>query len=146
MVAQAMGAAAVVVPLCLVAAWPLTAVQSQQPISHFDWHASSAAWSLSLFFSLGSQSITLIGAQSLQPGSSLFTWQSWYMLPEGEANRNVIRPYTLKSAATHDIVCCATKFSIHVYMFTKPRCGTSIDFSMSNYFNKDNGHIIPSYL
>ena len=43
MVAQAMGA---VVPLCLVAAWPLSAVQSQQPISHFDWHASSAAWPL----------------------------------------------------------------------------------------------------
>ena len=39
---------AVVVPLCLVAAWPLSAVQSQQPISHFDWHASSAAWPLSV--------------------------------------------------------------------------------------------------
>ena len=47
-VAQAMGAVAVVVPLCLVAAWPLSAVQSQQPIPHFDWHASSAAWPLSV--------------------------------------------------------------------------------------------------
>ena len=37
-----MGAVAVVVPLCLVAAWPLSAVQSQQPISHFDLHASCA--------------------------------------------------------------------------------------------------------
>ena len=32
MVAQAMGAVAVV-PLCLVAAWPLSTVQSKQPIS-----------------------------------------------------------------------------------------------------------------
>ena len=38
-----------VVPLCLVAAWPLSAVQSQQPISHFDWHVPSAAWPLSVF-------------------------------------------------------------------------------------------------
>ena len=47
MVAQAMGAVAVV-PLCLIAAWPLSAVQSQQLISHFDWHATSAAWPLSV--------------------------------------------------------------------------------------------------
>ena len=45
MVAEVMGAVAVF-PLCLIAAWPLSAVQSQQPISHFDWHASSAAWPL----------------------------------------------------------------------------------------------------
>ena len=35
-VAQVMGAVAVVVPLILVVAWPPSAVQSQQPIFHFD--------------------------------------------------------------------------------------------------------------
>ena len=63
MVIEAMGAVAVVVPLCFVAAWPLSAVQSQQPISHFDWHASSAAWPLSVL-----QSLTLIGTHTLKPG------------------------------------------------------------------------------
>ena len=49
MVAQAMGAVAVVVPyvsLYHAAVWPLSVLQSLD--DHFDWHVSSAAWPLSV--------------------------------------------------------------------------------------------------